>query len=74
MKVGNRIKKIRSEFKISQYKLAKLTKTLNQSQISKIENGKRELKVEDLISISKALKIPVNELIKKEEQYETLNN
>ncbi|AUM96358.1 MULTISPECIES: helix-turn-helix domain-containing protein [Clostridium] len=74
MKVGNRIKKIRNEFKISQYKLAKLTKTLNQSQISKIENGKRELKVEDLISISKALKIPVNELIKKEEQYETLNN
>ncbi|MBW5456572.1 MAG: helix-turn-helix transcriptional regulator [Clostridium botulinum] len=74
MKVGNRIKEIRNEFKISQYKLAKLTKTLNQSQISKIENGKRELKVEDLISISKALKIPVNELIKKEEQYETLNN
>ncbi|SKA82348.1 DNA-binding transcriptional regulator, XRE-family HTH domain [Caloramator quimbayensis] len=63
MEVGNRIKQIRKELKLSQYELAKLIKSLNQSQLSKIENGKRELKADELIQISKVLNIPVEKLI-----------
>lgn len=63
MEVGLRIKKIREEKQISQTKLAKKVKTLNQSQICKIENGDRILKAEELISIAKALNVSVAEIM-----------
>lgn len=63
MEVGNRIKEIREEKQISQTKLAKEIKTLNQSQICKIENGDRTLKAEELMVIAKALGVAVTELI-----------
>lgn len=62
MEVGLRIKKIREEKQISQTKLAKKVKTLNQSQICKIENGDRILKAEELINIAKALNVSVTEI------------
>lgn len=63
MEVGNRIKEVREQKQISQSKLAKEVKTLNQSQICKIENGDRTLKAEELVSIAKALNVQVSELI-----------
>ncbi|MBU5269436.1 helix-turn-helix domain-containing protein [Clostridium cochlearium] len=67
MEVGNRIKEIRKELNISQYELAKSLRFLNQSQLSKIENGKRGLKTEELIEISKALNISIITLLKEDE-------
>lgn len=59
--VNNRIKQKRVELGLSQYELAERVKTLNQSQISKIESGsKKTVSVENLIAISKALNTPVN--------------
>lgn len=63
MEVGLRIKKIREEKQISQTELARKVKTLNQSQICKIENGDRILKAEELISIAKALNVSVVEIM-----------
>lgn len=63
MKVGYGIKEIRENLGVSQYELAKAIKILNQSQISKIENGKRGLKADELMAISKALKISITKLI-----------
>lgn len=63
MEVRLRIKKIRKEKQISQTELARKVKTLNQSQICKIENGDRILKAEELISIAKALNVSVVEIM-----------
>lgn len=57
----NNIKKIREGKKISQYDLAKDI-DLKQSQISKIENGKRNLRNDEIIKISKALNVSVEDL------------
>lgn len=57
----NRIKFLRSKKNISQYKLAEIT-GLSQSQISKIENGKRSIKDSELIKIAFALNISAQEL------------
>lgn len=49
------------ELGLSQYELAERVKTLNQSQISKIESGsKKSISVENLTEIAKALDTPVN--------------
>jgi len=56
--------KVAREFKgLSQIKLAKRTKLLTQSQISKIEKGNRKITEKDLLVISKALGIEVGELL-----------
>ncbi|WP_207641349.1 helix-turn-helix domain-containing protein [Clostridium novyi] len=56
-----KIKEIRKKKNISQYKLADLM-GLNQSQISKIENNKRNLKADELRKIAQILEVPVQEL------------
>jgi transcriptional regulator with XRE-family HTH domain len=67
MYAGALIKKIRKENKMNQYQLASKTGGfLNQSQISKIEKGTRKVTDIDLIRISKALDVTVDDLIPKE--------
>ncbi|WP_075841756.1 helix-turn-helix domain-containing protein [Clostridium perfringens] len=63
MKVGLRIKEIRERNGLSQFKLAKKTGSLNQSQISKIENGQRCVKVDELLILSNALNVSLAELM-----------
>ncbi|MHC9414408.1 helix-turn-helix domain-containing protein [Clostridium perfringens] len=63
MKVGLRIKKIRERSGLSQLNLAKKTGYLNKSQISKIENGQRKVKVDELIILSNALNVSLTELM-----------
>lgn len=63
MKVGFRIKKVRQINGISQYELAEKIKSLNQSQICKIENGDRTLKVEELKIIADALNVSIVDLL-----------
>ncbi|WP_423748733.1 helix-turn-helix domain-containing protein [Clostridium perfringens] len=48
---------------LSQLNLAKKTGYLNQSQISKIENGQRKVKVDELIILSNALNVSLTELM-----------
>jgi transcriptional regulator with XRE-family HTH domain len=63
--MNNRIKEKRQKLNISQYKLAELV-GLSQSQISKIESNKRNLKAEELKRISEILRVPVSELFLKD--------
>ncbi|MDU7365382.1 helix-turn-helix transcriptional regulator [Clostridium sp.] len=63
MEVGLRIKELREKKNISQVELAKKLKTLNQSQICKIENGQRALKACELSDIAEALNVSVIEII-----------
>ncbi|NGT65656.1 helix-turn-helix transcriptional regulator [Clostridium perfringens] len=63
MKVGLRIKAIRERNGLSQFKLAKKTGSLNQSQISKIENGQRSVKADELLILSNALNVSLTELM-----------
>ena len=57
-KVGLKIKKYRMEKNLSQDELAYRTDML-QSQINKLENGKRRFNADQLEKISKALDVPV---------------
>lgn len=68
MSISEKIKQKRCEIGLSQYELALKVKSLNQSQISKIEQGSRNVTAEDLISIAKALNVPVSELISEVHQ------
>lgn len=63
LSVGEKIKLIREKLGISQFELASNVKTLNQSQISKIESGTRKVKESDLKEVSKALGVSVVDLI-----------
>lgn len=63
MGVGLRIKAIRERNGLSQFKLAKKTGSLNQSQISKIENGQRNVKADELLILSNALNVSLIELM-----------
>ncbi|MEG1313146.1 helix-turn-helix domain-containing protein [Clostridium sp.] len=63
MEVGLRIKIIREKNGLSQFKLARKTGYLNQSQISKIENGQRSIKADELIMLSNVLNVSLIELI-----------
>lgn len=63
MEVGLRIKEIRELSNISQEKLARKTKILNQSQICKIENGQRALKANELAKIADVLNVPITEIM-----------
>ncbi|MGS0745589.1 helix-turn-helix domain-containing protein [Syntrophomonas erecta subsp. sporosyntropha] len=61
--LGRKIKSIRQSQDMSQQELADRLEYLNQSQVSKIENGDRKATAQDLIGIAKALGVSVNELI-----------
>lgn len=63
MKVGIRIKEVREINGLTQFDLAEKVKLLNQSQICKIENGSRSLKVEELINIADALNVSISDLL-----------
>lgn len=64
MQTGRRIKMIRQNKKLSQQELANRLKYLTQAQISKLEKGNRKITALDLVEISNALDITVNELVK----------
>lgn len=63
--IGQKIKLLRKQMKLSQSELARKTKIFNQSQISKIENNERNLKASELEIIADALGVTVMELFDK---------
>ena len=67
MQVELRIKQLREKNNISQEELAKKL-DLNQSQLCKIENGKRGLKANELIKVCELFNVSIEEL--KEEVHE----
>lgn len=67
MQVELRIKQLREKNNISQEELAKKL-DLNQSQLCKIENGKRCLKANELIKVCELFNVSIEEL--KEETNE----
>lgn len=62
-KLGNRIKSIRLEKKISQEKLAHLS-DLDRTYIHSIEKGERNISIVTIEKISSALNIRIHELLK----------
>jgi transcriptional regulator with XRE-family HTH domain len=62
-KFGSKIKEIRIKKNISQFKLAEKVNSLNQSQICKIENGNRHVRVNEVNQIAEALNVPITQLI-----------
>lgn len=63
--IGQKIKLLRKQMKLSQSELAQKTKIFNQSQISKIENNERNLKANELKIIADALGVTVIEFFDK---------
>ena len=63
LKLGKRIKEIRIKSGYSQEELASLAK-LHRTYISDIERGGRNVSVENIEKIAKALKIEPSELLK----------
>ena len=62
-KLGSRIKSLRLENKISQEKLSHLS-NLDRTYMHSIEKGERNISIETIEKISKALNIPIHELLK----------
>jgi transcriptional regulator with XRE-family HTH domain len=62
MQLGKQIKTCREAKNISQQELANRLKYLNQSQVSKIEQGSRRVTVQDLMAISQALGVDASDL------------
>lgn len=62
-KDGIIMRKIREINKISQKELSEKIIFLNQSQICKIENGKRKLSVDELIKVCEILKLNPKEIV-----------
>lgn len=60
--IGKEIKKIKSENKISYYKLSKLS-GLTHSQIQNIENGNKAYTFESLLKICNGLEIDLGKMI-----------
>jgi transcriptional regulator with XRE-family HTH domain len=60
MEIGLLIKEIRLQKKIKQTSIASFLK-LNQSNYSKLENGTRAIKIDELINIAQYLKIPISD-------------
>ena len=67
MNIGDNIKRIRTEKGIQQKKMAS-DLGLNQSNYSKIENGKREPSIELINKLSEYLEVSVNDLFNEQEQ------
>jgi transcriptional regulator with XRE-family HTH domain len=61
---GNRLAQMRKERKISQEQLAELS-GLNRPYISGIEQGKRNVSLEVIVSLAKALGIQTKELFEE---------
>tara|TARA_R110000850_G_scaffold83886_7_gene179983 strand:+ start:4434 stop:4640 length:207 start_codon:yes stop_codon:yes gene_type:complete len=57
---GKKVRAIRTSKKVSQEKLAELA-DLDRTYVSDIENGKRNVSIETIFKIGKALNSPVNE-------------
>lgn len=62
-KDGMIIKKIRKINKFSQKELAEKIIFLNQSQICKIENGKRKLSIDELMEVCKILRLNPKDIV-----------
>ena len=60
--IGQRIKTLRNNKKITQEKLAELTK-LSLAHISNLENGHSKMSIESLIAISDALCVPTDAIL-----------
>ena len=60
-KIGDNIKKARKDLKITQAEMAK-SLLMTQQQYSRFENGVFELNYEQILKISKLLKITPNEI------------
>ena len=61
--IGNKIKEIREEKGISQYRLAQLT-GINRSTINRYENGLiQKVSFDNLLKICEALEIDIKEII-----------
>ena len=63
--IQKKIKDRRERLGLSQYELARRTKKLNQSQISKIETENRKIAVEDMVLIANALEAPLSWFIEQ---------
>ena len=63
--IQKKIKDRREMLGLSQYELARRTKKLNQSQISKIETENRKIAVEDMVLIANALEAPLSWFIEQ---------
>lgn len=63
MQIGLKIKEIRERNNVSQAILAEKIGTLTQSQISKIEIGKRCIRVNEIADIAKVFNVPVKEIV-----------
>lgn len=61
-KLGQRIQYFRSQKRISQTRLSEMV-FVNHEYISRIENGKKAISLELLISIANALEVSVDDLI-----------
>lgn len=64
--IGERIRKYRRQKGLSQEQLGELV-GFSQSKISKIENGDWD-SLSDLRLIAKALEVPIEELVREDEQ------
>jgi transcriptional regulator with XRE-family HTH domain len=60
--LGKRIKALREAHRISQEELAQKLK-MDRASVSLVENDKRSLKAEELILLSKALNVSIDELL-----------
>jgi transcriptional regulator with XRE-family HTH domain len=59
---GARVKKFRTEAKISQEDLAELA-DLHRNYVSQIECGRRNLSLLNILKLARALKVPASKLI-----------
>ena len=63
IKFGERIRELRHKYYLSQENLAELT-NLHRTYIGGIERGERNPSLENIVKISKALKISLSELFR----------
>lgn len=71
IELGSNIKKFRTEKKMSLRKLAEAS-GVSVSQLSKIESGKGDTTVTNLIKIARVLEIPVSQLVDSAESHSVL--
>lgn len=69
----NRLKILRKEKGLSQTELAEKVGSV-QAHIANIENGKRDIDIEMMIRLARALGVKAYELLPEEEQPETLTS
>ena len=62
-KIGMRIKELRGNKKISQEKLAEIA-DLDRTYVNSVENGKRNISIENIEKIAEALDVSIQEFFK----------